>query len=328
MKKTLFITTLVTICHPSIADTLTTSSTLFQGSYQNININAVDRTDIIVVKADKNSDCKLFTTDLKGKERVSNSKLTLQYNNVAGSSLVPYCGDNVTANTVQFNFIGNWKEKFQDDFQYSDAIYNPNTVSALQIVRSTNLKQKIGTELNPKGVEVAVNASYSRALLIGYLEGIGIKAAKNATFGLPANIKSNGNYLFDTFATDVSEDGKVVVGYMKARFDVVSTKGQVIFSKNDTIPLYWRIKAESKNSCNSACRNGEEIHISVGQANYIANGKRRSDVKATDSNGELLDWFQVSDGLAEVRGITKNGNDGYVAFGSDINGNAAVVNIN
>ncbi|NLS14512.1 hypothetical protein HGP28_16740 [Vibrio sp. SM6] len=116
--------------------------------------------------------------------------------------------------------------------------------------------------------------------------------AKNAQLHAPSFVKHNGRHMFKVVVTDIVDN--VIVGFIEAKQKVTFEKADYFLNDGDRIPVYWTMKAESEPSCNSACQNQTEAHLSVSQAQVIGEGKRRSDIKAKNEHGELMDWFQYS----------------------------------
>ncbi|GAL30642.1 hypothetical protein JCM19239_1416 [Vibrio variabilis] len=155
----------------------------------------------------------------------------------------------------------------------------------------------------------------------------------------------------------MSDDGLFIVGYQRAKHDInfkshnandpSFVDGENYIAKGTRIPTYWKLKPGSKPSCNSACKNGEEVHLEVlGSAKRIANGKTNPSIKAPISlnvegayqnvdiealsktefadsyNAEMNDAQTKTEYMSKVNGIYSYG-DQYYVFGMNSDGYAA-----
>ncbi|WP_156904890.1 hypothetical protein [Ferrimonas senticii] len=132
---------------------------------------------------------------------------------------------------------------------------------------------------------------YSRPALYVNINGTFVPA-KGRYLSVPSIVKGNGNYLFNVVPTDILDN--VIVGFIQAKRDIEFSKDGKFLAKGERLPVYWTLKAESANSCNSACKEQTEAHLTVSQGQLLGLGKRRSDIKAIDANGETMDWFEYA----------------------------------
>ncbi|WP_117232638.1 hypothetical protein [Vibrio maerlii] len=128
------------------------------------------------------------------------------------------------------------------------------------------------------------------------------KVDLSAKLDVPGFIKGNGKHLFKAVPTDILDN--VIVGYIEAKEHINFNKESYYFADGERIPVYWTMKRENDSSCNDACKNQRQAHMTVSEAKVLGSFKKRSDIKASDENGELLDWIQFhEDDNGTLRGL-------------------------
>ncbi len=149
--------------------------------------------------------------------------------------------------------------------------------------------------------------------------------AQNAELSLPNFIKGNGKHLFKAVPTDIV--GNVIVGFIEAKEHINFSKEGYYFADGERIPVYWTFSPNSSSSCNSACKQQSEAHMSVKQAKVLGKYKKMSNIKAKDENGELLDWIEFTSVNGTLQGLgdtpyglvrDENYPDTYWVYGSAI----------